>query len=94
MDHRAAADRGRHTQAGRSGRRAHRPHRQRPPDGATLTVAPSAITLTFNEPVQDYEPVVIAMTGPARQPYPAGTPIVESTTVRSDVQAVGPPAPD
>ena len=60
-----------------------------PSDGATLSVAPSAITLTFNEPVQNFEPV-IALTGPDGQPYPTGTPIVDSATVRSDVQAVGP----
>lgn len=60
-----------------------------PADGGTLSAAPSAITLTFNEPVQDFEPL-IALTGPDGQPYPTGTPIVDSTTVRSDVQAIGP----
>ena len=58
-------------------------------DGATLEQAPSSITLTFNEPVQDFEPV-LAITGPDGQPYPAGVPVVDSATLRGDVQALGP----
>lgn len=60
-----------------------------PADGATLSAAPSAISLTFNEPVQNFEPVVV-LTGPDGQPYPIGTPIVDGATVSSDVQEVGP----
>ena len=60
-----------------------------PADGATLEQAPSSITLTFNEPVQDFEPL-LAITGPDGQPYPAGVPVVDSATLRGDVQALGP----
>jgi len=60
-----------------------------PADGATLEQAPSSITLTFNEPVQDFEPL-LAVTGPDGQPYPAGVPVVDSATLRGDVQALGP----
>lgn len=60
-----------------------------PADGSTLTAAPAAISLTFNEPVQNFEPVV-ALTGPDGQPYPTSPPVVDSAVVRSDVGGLGP----
>lgn len=63
-----------------------------PADGTTLAQAPSSITLTFNEPVQNFEPVVM-VTGPDDQSYQVNPPVVDSTVVRSDVTALGPPGP-
>lgn len=60
-----------------------------PAQGGTLGVPPAAITLTFNEPVQNFEPVV-ALTGPDGQPYPTSPPVVDSAVVRSDVGGLGP----
>lgn len=60
-----------------------------PAAGSTLAAPPGSITLTFNEPVQNFEPV-ITLTGPEGQPYPTSAPIVDSTVVRSDVAELGP----
>jgi len=60
-----------------------------PADGSTLTAAPAAISLTFNEPVQNFEPVV-ALSGPDGQPYPTSPPVVDSAVVRSDVGGLRP----
>jgi copper resistance protein C len=60
-----------------------------PADGSTLTAAPAAIALTFNEPVQNFAPVV-ALTGQDGQPYPTSPPVVDGAVVRSDVGRLGP----
>ena len=57
-----------------------------PADGSTLQAAPTTVTLTFDQPVQDFEPVV-TVTGPDGQSYQSGSPTVDSTVVTN---AVGP----
>ena len=57
-----------------------------PADGSTLQAAPTAVTLTFDQPVQDFEPVV-TVTGPDGRSYQGGSPTVDSTVVTN---AVGP----
>jgi methionine-rich copper-binding protein CopC len=55
-----------------------------PADGSTVQTAPATVTLTFDQPVQDFEPVV-TMTGPDGQSYQSGSPTVDSTVVTSAV---------
>ena len=55
-----------------------------PADGSTLQTAPATVTLTFDQPVQNFEPVV-TMTGPDGQSYQSGSPTVDSTVVTSAV---------
>jgi hypothetical protein len=57
-----------------------------PADGSTVQTAPATVTLTFDQPVQDFEPVV-TVTGPDGQSYQSGSPTVDSTVVTN---AVGP----
>ena len=57
-----------------------------PADGSTVQTAPPSVTLTFDQPVQDFEPVV-TVTGPDGQSYQSGSPTVDSTVVTN---AVGP----
>ena len=55
-----------------------------PADGSTVQTAPATVTLTFDQPVQNFEPVV-TMTGPDGQSYQSGSPTVDSTVVTSAV---------
>jgi len=55
-----------------------------PADGSTVQVAPQTVTLTFDQPVQDFEPVV-TVTGPDGQSYQSGSPTVDSTVVTNAV---------
>lgn len=51
-----------------------------PTDGSVLNSAPQTVTLTFDQPVQNFEPVVV-VTGPDGTEYQAGTPVIAGTTV-------------
>ena len=51
-----------------------------PTDGSTLDAAPQTVTLTFDQPVQDFEPVVV-VTGPDGAEYQSGTPVIAGTGV-------------
>ena len=55
-----------------------------PADGSTVQTAPATVTLTFDQPVQNFEPVV-TMTGGDGQSYQSGSPTVDSTVVTSAV---------
>jgi len=55
-----------------------------PADGSTVQVPPRTVTLTFDQPVQDFEPVV-TVTGPDGQSYQSGSPTVDSTVVTNAV---------
>jgi len=55
-----------------------------PADGSTVQTAPPSVTLTFDQPVQDFEPVV-TVTGPDGQSYQSGSPTVDSTVVTNAV---------
>ena len=55
-----------------------------PADGSTVQTAPATVTLTFDQPVQNFEPLV-TMTGPDGQSYQSGSPTVDSTVVTSAV---------
>jgi len=57
-----------------------------PADGSAVQTAPTSVSLTFDQPVQDFEPVV-TVTGPDGQSYQSGSPTVDSTVVTN---AVGP----
>jgi methionine-rich copper-binding protein CopC len=60
-----------------------------PTDGSTLDAAPTAATLVFNQPIQDFQSLIV-VTGPDQQQYPASAPTVDGPTVRSDLGALGP----
>ncbi len=51
-----------------------------PAEGAVVQTAPTVITLTFDEAVQDFQPVVTVL-GPDGQKYESGAPQVDSTVV-------------
>ncbi len=55
-----------------------------PADGATLQAAPGTVRLTFDQPVQDFQPVVTVL-GQDGQRYEAGAPQVDSTEVTAAV---------
>jgi len=55
-----------------------------PADGSTVQTAPPSVSLTFDQPVQDFEPVV-TVTGPDGQSYQSGSPTVDSTVVTNSV---------
>ena len=58
-----------------------------PTDGSTLQSAPTTVRLTFDQPVQNFEPVVTVI-GPDGQPYESGAPQVDSTVVTAGVGAL------
>ncbi len=58
-----------------------------PADGAVLQAAPSTVQLTFDQPVQNFEPVVTVL-GPDGQRYESGAPQVDSTEVSAEVGAL------
>jgi methionine-rich copper-binding protein CopC len=58
-----------------------------PTDGSTLQAAPTTVRLTFDQPVQDFEPVVTVI-GPDGNRYESGTPVVDSTVVTAGVNAL------
>ena len=55
-----------------------------PADGSTLQTAPTTVRLTFDQPVQDFEPVVTVI-GPDGNRYESGAPVVDSTVVTAGV---------
>ena len=58
-----------------------------PTDGSVLDAAPQTVTLTFDQPVQNFEPVVV-VTGPDGTEYQTGTPTVLGTSVEMSVGAL------
>jgi hypothetical protein len=58
-----------------------------PPDGAVLPASPATVTLTFDQPVQNFEPVVTVL-GADGQRYESGPPQVDSTQVSTAVGAL------
>jgi len=58
-----------------------------PTDGSTLQAAPTTVRLTFDQPVQDFEPVVTVI-GPDGNRYESGAPEVDSTVVTAGVEPV------
>jgi len=58
-----------------------------PTDGSTLQAAPTTVRLTFDQPVQDFEPVVTVI-GPDGNRYESGAPAVDSTVVTAGVNAL------
>ena len=58
-----------------------------PTDGSTLQTAPTSVRLTFDQPVQDFEPVVTII-GPDGQGYESGSPQIDSTVVITSVGAL------
>jgi methionine-rich copper-binding protein CopC len=59
-----------------------------PADGATLRSVPSTISFTFDQPVQNFDPVV-SLIGPDGKQYATGTPQISGSVVTGDV-APGP----
>jgi len=57
-----------------------------PPEGATLTTVPTSVTFTFDQPVQNFDPVV-SLIGPDGRQYAAGAPAVSGNTVTGAVTA-------
>ena len=58
-----------------------------PTEGATLQQSPTTVRLTFDQPVQDFEPIVTVV-GPDGQRYESGAPVVDSTVVSAAVGAL------
>ncbi|SDO53031.1 hypothetical protein SAMN04515671_1236 [Nakamurella panacisegetis] len=55
-----------------------------PADGSTLKAAPSTVTFVFDQPVQNFDPV-IALIGPDGKHYESGTARVDGSTVSGSV---------
>jgi len=60
-----------------------------PADKATVATAPSSVTFTFDQPVQNFQPVV-SLIGPDGKQYSSGSAAVDGNTVTGTVSA-GPP---
>lgn len=58
-----------------------------PVDGAVLQQSPATVSLTFDQPVQDFEPIVTVV-GPDGQRYESGAPVVAGTVVSTQVSAL------
>lgn len=56
-----------------------------PADGATLQTAPTIVTLTFDDSLEDFEPVV-TVTGPDGNQYQSGSAVIDGVTMSSAVQ--------
>ncbi|MET3808014.1 methionine-rich copper-binding protein CopC [Nakamurella sp. UYEF19] len=57
-----------------------------PADGSTVAVAPTVITFTFDQPVQNFDPVV-SLIGPDGKQYATGTPAISGNVVTGTVGA-------
>ena len=55
-----------------------------PADGATLQAAPTTVTLTFDDSLENFEPVV-TVTGPDGNQYQSGTTTIDGVTLSSAV---------
>jgi len=55
-----------------------------PADGSTVQIAPTSASLTFNLPVENFEPVV-TVTGPDGQHHETGSPTIDSTVVSTGI---------
>jgi methionine-rich copper-binding protein CopC len=55
-----------------------------PADGAALAKAPTSMTFTFDQPVQNFDPVV-SLVGPDGRQYATGTPTISGNTVTGTV---------
>lgn len=60
-----------------------------PADGSTVSTAPDAVTLTFDQPVQNYQPV-LTVTGPNGNRFSIGPAVVASTRVSVTLSGAGP----
>jgi methionine-rich copper-binding protein CopC len=60
-----------------------------PADGATVRTAPTTVTLTFDQTVQNFEPVV-TVTGPNGNQFQTGSAAVRDNTVSVGVDGSGP----
>ncbi len=63
-----------------------------PAEGATLQAAPAVVRLTFDQPVQDFQPVVTVI-GPDNQRYESGPPAIDSTVVTAPVAGLSAAGP-
>jgi hypothetical protein len=57
-----------------------------PADNATVTTAPSSLQFTFDQPVQNFDPVV-SLVGPDGRQYATGTPSVSGNVLTGTVDA-------
>lgn len=55
-----------------------------PAEGAVVTTAPSVVTLTFDDTLEDFEPTVV-VTGPDGQTYQSGEATIDGATVSNAV---------
>ncbi len=55
-----------------------------PADGAVVTTAPTVVTLTFDDALEDFEPTVV-VTGPDGQTYQSGAATIDGATVSNAV---------
>ncbi|WP_420122639.1 copper resistance CopC family protein [Nakamurella sp.] len=58
-----------------------------PADGATLATAPARVTLTFDDALEDFGPVV-TVTGPDGNQYQSGDAVVDGVTLSTAVQSL------
>jgi methionine-rich copper-binding protein CopC len=55
-----------------------------PADGSTLSKVPTSMTFTFDQPVQNFDPVM-SLVGPDGRQYVTGTPTISGSTVTGTV---------
>ena len=55
-----------------------------PADGSTLSTVPTTMTFTFDQPVQNFDPVM-SLVGPDGRQYASGTPTVSGNAVTGTV---------
>lgn len=57
-----------------------------PADNATVSTAPSSISFTFDQPIQNFDPVV-SLVGPDGRQYATGTPVISGNVITGTVNA-------
>lgn len=55
-----------------------------PAEGSTLATVPTSLTFTFDQPVQNFDPVV-SLVGPDGRQYATGTPVISGNVVTGTV---------
>jgi methionine-rich copper-binding protein CopC len=60
-----------------------------PADGAVLDTAPSSVSLTFDQPVQNFDPVLV-VTGPNGNLFTDGAPTISGSVISAPLGPAGP----
>lgn len=60
-----------------------------PADGATVAALPTTVTLTFDQPIQNIDPVLV-VSGPNGNVFTAGPPTIDGNVISAPVGPAGP----